>query len=238
MVEKLSKEIWKSVTDLTQSKLKENGLSCDFNPPAIDGRYVKMKGKFGLYFAFAVNQIEVWVELEIKPKNGQPQESVYNQIHAKSSEIEKRLGYKIRWDNEDRKTLGKREARGVYRIKSIMQFSPDDIRSIKSNTVESFAERMVLFIQALSPFLSGIEHSMERKTVDATLRETYLPEKSDIDLAELQLRRTFTEVVIGEEAVLDQVVKDFEKAGKPLKENWRETTKQNISKWFSNNSEG
>jgi hypothetical protein len=236
MAEKLSKEIWKSVTDLTQSMLKEKGLPCDgFNPPKKEnGSYVKIKGTSGLSFTFALNNREVFVELEIKPEKG---ESVYNQIYTKSVEIEKYLGHKIRWDREDRLASGAKKSRGVLRIKTIMPFSPDDIRSGKSNTIESFAERMVLFIQVLSPFLPGKEHSRIKKTADATLLETYLPEKYDIEHAESQLRKNPDEI-IGREIVLDQVVVNFENAGKPLKEDWRDITKQNISKWFSNNSEG
>lgn len=61
------------------------------------------------------------------------------------------------------------------------------------------------------------------------------PHKEDIDVAESQLRKNSDEI-IGIETVLDQVEINFKKAGKPLEENWREVTKQNIKIWFRCNS--
>jgi hypothetical protein len=153
MAELLSKELWKRITDLTLSMLREKGLHYDFNPPKYDGSYVKTKKSSGTCFTFALNNREVWIELEIKTKGGKQQESVYNQIYAKSNEIEKKLGHKIRWDKDDRIISKRRDTGGDYRIKTIMPFSLNDIKSRKGNTVESWAERMVLFIQAFSPFL-------------------------------------------------------------------------------------
>jgi len=56
------------------------------------------------------------------------------------------------------------------------------------------------------------------------------PTKEDVDDAELQLR--ISGKPYGIEAVLDQIENNFKKAGKTLKENWREITKQNILVWF------
>ncbi|GAB6268882.1 MAG: hypothetical protein STSR0002_16240 [Smithella sp.] len=85
-----------------------------------NGSYGKAKtGIPSVHWAFALNNREVWIELEIKAK------------------------------------------RGDYRIKTVMPFSLDDVRSGKSNTVESWAERMVLFIQVLSPFLPWKDHHKE-----------------------------------------------------------------------------
>lgn len=232
--EKLSKEIWKKITDLALSMLKEKGLHYECNLPALDGRYLKMKGKAGLFFTFAVNQVEVWVELEIKPIVGQPQDIFYNKIHSRASDIENELGYEIRWDDVDRKTPGKRSARRDFRIKSIMPFTPDDIRTGESNFVKSFAERMALFIMILTPLLPGTNQKKQRgKTVDAIISCEYLPTKDDVDSAEWHLRSTSPNEVIDPDAVLDLMESDFKNAGKPLKENWREITKLNIPMWFS-----
>lgn len=59
-----------------------------------------------------------------------------------------------------------------------------------------------------------------------------IPTKEDIDLAESQLRKNPDEI-IGIETVLDQVEINFKKAGKSLKENWREITRKNIEIWFA-----
>lgn len=65
-----------------------------------------------------------------------------------------------------------------------------------------------------------------------------LPCKEDVDAAELQVRKTISGEVIDLDAVLDQVKTDFERAGKSIKENWREITKQNIPIWFGKNTGG
>ena len=59
----------------------------------------------------------------------------------------------------------------------------------------------------------------------------YLPTKADIEFVESTLRKSLDEV-IGIEDVLDQVVTNFKKDGKPLKENWRQITSRNIELWF------
>lgn len=62
----------------------------------------------------------------------------------------------------------------------------------------------------------------------------YLPTREDVELAESQLR-TSPDEVISIAAVLDQIEINVKKAGKFLKENWREITKRNIIEiWFRN----
>ena len=112
-----------------------------------------------------------------------------------------------------------------------MPFSLDDIRSKKINIVESWAERMVLFIQVFSQYLSGENDSIVIEKAEVNLGKAYLPEKNDIDCAEEQIRKTPDEVV-SIENVLNQVEKNFSKARKLLRDNWRTTTKHNIQIWF------
>lgn len=61
--------------------------------------------------------------------------------------------------------------------------------------------------------------------------QVYLPRKVDIEDAIKQLRK-FSDEIIYRDDVLGQVEKIFKKAGKPLKENWREITKLNFEIWF------
>ena len=63
----------------------------------------------------------------------------------------------------------------------------------------------------------------------------YLPNKADVEFVESQLRKSLDEV-IGIEDVLDQVEVNFSKAGKPIKDNWREITRRNIEIWFGRRS--
>lgn len=83
-------------------------------------------------------------------------------------------------------------------------------------------------LKKMEEMLSGSTHPLSNPTI----LKRHLPEKSDIEFAESQRRKTADEI-IGLETVLDQVEINFKKAGKPLKENWREITKQNIKIWFS-----
>ncbi len=58
-----------------------------------------------------------------------------------------------------------------------------------------------------------------------------LPSKADVEQAKSEICRSPDEVIcIG--VVLDQVEVNFNKAGKPLKENWWEITRRNIEIWF------
>ena len=80
----------------------------------------------------------------------------------------------------------------------------------------------------MSNRIGQINEQMKDIKTDPT---SHLPTKADIDLADSQLRKTPGEV-IGTEAILDQAEVNFNKAGKPLKENWREITRRNIEIWF------
>lgn len=227
----ISGELWKEVAKSTQSILKENGLNYDFNPPKNDGSYVKSKMSSGMCFTFALNKREVWIELEIKGKNGQPQKALYEQIQAKAIDIQNKYGYPIRWDKEDRLISGRRESGGDYRIKSIMNFTLADVKSWKNNTIDSWAERMFLFIQAFSPHLPMKTPMLEVKKTSLNYEDAYLPGKNDIEEAESQLRKAAYEIICCD-AVLDQVEIDFKREGKKFKENWREITKRNVEFWF------
>jgi len=227
----ISGEFWKEVVKLTQSMLKEKGLHYYFNPPKNDGSYVKSKMSSGMCFAFALNMREVWIELEIKGKNGKPQKALYEQIQAKAIDIQKKYGYPIRWDKEDRSISGRRESGADYRIKSIMTFTLADVKSRKNNTFDLWAGRMFLFIQAFSPHLPSKTVLLEVKKTRPKLEDTYLPGKSDIEEAESQLRKSASEI-ISRDAVLDQVEINFKREGEKFKENWREITKRNVEIWF------
>lgn len=236
MTEVLSKEIWERVTDLTLSMLKEKGFHYDFNPPKYDGSHVKMKGSFGLSFAFALNDREAWVELEIKAKNGQPQESVYNQIHAKSVEIEKKLGYEIRWNKEDLIISSRRKTGGDYRIKTVMPFSLNDIRSGESNIVESWAERMVLFIQAFSPFLPGKGPHRELKSernntrsAENSLVQGEILTRDEIQAIYRKIAKPWEEIPIN--LLKEAIEKECAKQGRKLRIDWWEITEKNLVAW-------
>jgi len=231
MAEILSREVWKKVTDMTLSMMKGKGLDYEFNPPKNDGSYVKTKSASGICFTFALNKREVWIELSIKAKNGQRQEPVYNYIRSNALEIRKKLGHEIRWDKEDIVISNRRTSGGDYRIKTIMPFALNEIRFGDTNLVKSWAERMVQFIEAFSPFIPGKASSGFMKKTVTTFREAHLPDKGHVELAESQLRKTLDEK-IGLQAVLAQIELNFNKEGKQLKDNWREITRRNIILWF------
>lgn len=88
-----------------------------------------------------------------------------------------------------------------------------------------------LFLKNLSVFCAQSYDTLPKDN-------NYLPCKEDVDAAELQVRKTTSGEVIDLDAVLDQVKTDFEKAGKSIKENWREITKHKIPIWFGKNMGG
>ncbi len=77
-----------------------------------------------------------------------------------------------------------------------------------------------------------INNSANLNKVNAS-RNGEIPTREEIELAESQVRNNSNDEVINEEAVLDQVEKNLYLEGISLKENWRETAKQNIRIWFS-----
>lgn len=76
--------------------------------------------------------------------------------------------------------------------------------------------------------------SNKNKNKDNQAYLSTLPQQTDIEFAESQLRKSSDEV-ISKEAVFDQVEENFSKAGKLLKPNWQEITIRNIEIWFGKN---
>lgn len=79
--------------------------------------------------------------------------------------------------------------------------------------------------------LTGLSQNIESSSDETTYSVSDLPAKADVEFAESQLRQLPDEVV-SIEAVCDQVRVNFDRAGKPLKPNWQEITKENIKIWF------
>lgn len=82
--------------------------------------------------------------------------------------------------------------------------------------------------------VTGLSQNIESSNDKTTHSVSYLPIKVDVDFALSQLR-TSPHEEIGVDAVLDQVKVNFDRAGKPLKPNWREITKRNIETWYGTN---
>lgn len=227
----ISDEIWREVINQTKALLKEKELTCKFNPPKYDGSYVKSAMSSGVCFTFAANNREVWVELEIKAKGNQPQEELYNQIKTKSLEISKNFKFNIRWDEQDRIVSSRRASGGDYRIKSIMDFTINDIKS-HNVSIQLWAERMVSFMLAFSPYVPAMNYKNKNVTNDSKVRiKRHLPDKSDIEHAYHLLRKSPRQV-INIEDILNQVEKNMTNIGIELEENWREIIKKRIEKWF------
>lgn len=92
---------------------------------------------------------------------------------------------------------------------------------------EDFDGKLCFDLKKMESMLNGNTNASPCKSTSSN------PTKDDVDAAELQLRKTSPDEVIGTDAVLDQIEDNFKKAGKPLKENWRDITKRNIPIWFS-----
>jgi len=97
----------------------------------------------------------------------------------------------------------RQESRGE--VKSLLKILTD-------NSKEDLANRS---------YLSGKEDS----------NASALPNKDDVEYADSMLRKHSDETV-SINSVLDRVDVNFKKAGKTLKDNWREITRRNIEIWF------
>lgn len=120
---------------------------------------------------------------------------------------------------------------------------PSGVGKIIEGHVRRFAGELGVSVQAVN---EGLKKAWTLGKIDNmpsspnaaphTTSPLSVPQKADVDYAEEQLRKTSFAEVIGLDAVLDQVEANFTKAGKSLKENWREITKRNIEIWFSKNN--
>lgn len=84
----------------------------------------------------------------------------------------------------------------------------------------------------LGIYLGKGNTSVGQQSSNSHANVLHIPEKSDVNYAEMQLRKTSSDEVIGVDAVLDQIEDDFKIMGKPFKKNWREITRRNIEIWF------
>ena len=120
---------------------------------------------------------------------------------------------------------------------------PSGVGKIIEGHVMRFAGELGVSVQAVN---EGLEKAMKLGRIDnipssinPSLITTifYLPTKADVDEAEDELRKTSSDELIALDPVLDQVKADFTKAGKPLKDNWRDITIRNIEIWFKKKGE-
>lgn len=113
--------------------------------------------------------------------------------------------------------------------------SVQQLRELLGYTPRGTVKKIVEHRAKIEKLINDIQNSLP---YDQQQINSYLPSKEDIDFTELQLRQTSSDEVIDLHSVLDQVEIHCKKAGQFLKENWRDITKQNISKWFSKLPEG
>lgn len=105
------------------------------------------------------------------------------------------------------------------------QYTIDQLSNLQRDIKAEIAEDIGRLFQEMEQIAGGTASDQSFRPV------LYLPTKADVEFAESQLRKLSDEV-IGMEDVLDQIIVNFNKSGKELKEDWREITKQNIKKWF------
>ncbi len=103
-----------------------------------------------------------------------------------------------------------------------------ELEKLKYHIFESYELQLNKLV-----LVSNVPSPNNKLNRDQPQENSNRPSKEDVDTAELQLRNNSNDEVINEEAVLDQVEKNLYLEGIPLKENWRETTKQKIPIWFS-----
>lgn len=108
----------------------------------------------------------------------------------------------------------------------VNQYTIDELPNLQRDIKEEIAEGIGKLFQEIEQIAgdAASDHSSHL--------ELYLPTRTDVESAELQLRKLSDEVIDIKD-VLDQIEVNFSKTEKELKENWREITEQNIKTWFS-----
>lgn len=101
------------------------------------------------------------------------------------------------------------------------------LEDIKKHILESYFTKLEKLGMNLPKGLNKDRQTAMGKNLDSN----EIPSRIDIELAESEVRRSHDEV-IGREVVLDQIMVNFDKAGKQLDPNWREITIRNIAIWF------
>lgn len=133
--------VWESIVAETETKSKENGNEIKFNKPKNDDSHVKTKtGAPYSNWGFCKTGSEVWIELELKPKNKIPQDDIYNRIKSSKSDITKALGQALTFK------LGGNDRR----IRLILR----NDGHVNATDKEQFSDKMITFIETLSPYLS------------------------------------------------------------------------------------
>ena len=152
----LSVMFWNKLKDTTNEKLQQkNILDVQFaNPPKNDGSYIKAKGVWKYtYWAYAVKLAETWIEFEIKQKNKKQQQNIYDFLLMNRTKIEKSLGKKLRWNDEDIEISNRRKTGMDFRIKLISDYNLKAIPQHEETVAEEWSNDMVNFIASISPYL-------------------------------------------------------------------------------------
>ncbi|MFZ4440839.1 MAG: hypothetical protein ACOYOS_20690 [Syntrophales bacterium] len=124
----------------------------------------------------------------------------------------------------------------LLKHRSCIKYSGADVearavRHFTTDPEDRFKKRQQKIRNVLETYIKTTT-STEKPSRNSQTNSSLLPENSDVDYAEMQLRKTSSDEVIGVDAVLDQIEDNFKIMGKPFKKNWREITKRNIEIWF------
>ena len=210
--------VWNTITKETMVQLSKLGIDIKFgNPESSSDRYVKAKtGISGCYWAFARRKTDsaVWIELELKPKKGQPQDDLFQYLQINKKQIEESLGspIEITINGEHRR---------------VSTFLKDTNIPILKDCVE----KMVPFVSTLLPYLiqfnNGEINTLKLKSSIINSLNEY-PNDKDIENAYKKLVSTIGEDV-DRELLLDQIEKNFKEQARTLESDWRIKTKDKIN---------
>jgi len=103
------------------------------------------------------------------------------------------------------------------------------MEDIKKHILESYSTKLEKLGMSVPKFIT--RDPQQEKAIGKNPGLNEIPSRIDIEQAESEVRRSPDEV-IGREVVLDQIMVNFDKAGKQLDPNWREITRRNIEIWF------
>lgn len=139
------KSDWTNIVAKTTEKLFENGIKLEFREPPQHGRHVKSKAVAGLSWGFARAKDNLWIELELSPRNKEPQADLYEQLKSHRLFLHEKYGRPFVWDEADRKQTDKRSDRRYFRIKSYINSYNSSVRAVEDECVDCMVKFILSF---------------------------------------------------------------------------------------------
>lgn len=151
--------LWNEILDSSKNRFKNNNHI--YFKKNLESTFAKHRvKKASLSFGYCLVPTKLpWIELEILPKQKQPQTHLYNTLLKHKHEIENKYSHPIEWDAADRNNSDMRDTRKQFRIKAYLDGYPT-VKQIQKDQskklAEEFSKRMEKFMTAFNNYIPEI----------------------------------------------------------------------------------